>query len=1172
MPVIKKPFSFVEPIFFTLQNEDNNLINNEIVTSQGLDLVDYEVLSDASDQKIKNDTVNILTKQKRYQDFLTFGSNLKIERTDLNTRLQFAGLGEGYRSNTLNATTNLSLSASNIYITGEVDTENQYFNIDFIDEEYLSIRLYDGEFTKYLCTNQDFTDANHKQLSFKIIETDSLEAYTSAYLFNYNYDKENKYLTLSQILTTSAPIDPNPGQYNIITILSGGLYAQRPTLSGFTNGVIKLSNNFNGVKDDFLHTFTTYEVNSGKYEISSESLTGIESNFLCNYAYEVTSLSGNKQKIVNVLNLFNLKNEVSHGNYINGELPFKDKSTERRYTSILNENTQSQDSENLMFGYNFYTKEYLFTPDKYTAFTLPDSLFPFNRININDTSLADRGSYAALSPYFSDKVFKEVDRNKNVNNKTRVEGALFTVSDLPINLQDSSNVLQLQDVVFDTINNGTVLCSWLSGDEKTKGTWYDRYYLPQSTNYTTALTGTGVPIFDNIRQALSFFDNNGIKETYYDVKSNLSFEPKSTLYYQRIGHNYINETINNFDEYLVKNTFNNIFSGQEIQNSNILNFESNSYDYIDVDAQINNNQFNISFDLNLDTPTSLDSYQIFGNHFEDGFTLKNNFYFTPFVYMVEGNKLYVYDSNFNLIQTNTYPTITTIKDILYLEQGSNFVIIGDGIVIKSSFTGRVLDERRPSTFDPDQSVNAILDGYKSRYIYDYNQVIFNMDGPKSNYLNLNSLQVTTSATQLDLGNTLLKVEDSFKSIPGYGAVKLTNDIAVSLSAVNSLYYNNINYIDIQTNESLYNPISAIDKKIYSMESYNERLYVQSFDNSDQGYIHIFDTSRELISSFSLNVSATSGYYLDFINDDRQLRLLSFSRQADETIIVDKIDITNFNILSTYSLSITGDNYTYGGSANFISPVNFKYLTEKYSKYQNKLCFQFNVDNFLRSILFDPVWNYSGMELWKTPGFQLSGWDAQLFDETLQSIDEDIFVLPYTDLNNSISLDFNFDAGIIDIFWNGESVKQVDFDANLIPNTKILFPDLYFNVPNISRTPINEFINTNQFYGKGGNIENVRLYNRNLKNDLIQYLYLKDQPIDDINFDITCGTRSGTEELHNLYTFIIPGRKNNSLKVYIKNGYFSKPQQDSIKQFLLEKLDSVLPQTVDTITFNFDINT
>ena len=77
MPVIKKPFSFIEPIFFTLQNEDNNLINNEIVTSQGLDLVDYEVLSDASDQKIKNSTVNILTKPKKISRFFNFWFELK---------------------------------------------------------------------------------------------------------------------------------------------------------------------------------------------------------------------------------------------------------------------------------------------------------------------------------------------------------------------------------------------------------------------------------------------------------------------------------------------------------------------------------------------------------------------------------------------------------------------------------------------------------------------------------------------------------------------------------------------------------------------------------------------------------------------------------------------------------------------------------------------------------------------------------------------------------------------------------------------------------------------------------------------------------------------------------------------------------------------------------------
>jgi len=495
MPVIKKPFSFIEPIFFTLQNEDNNLINNEVVTSQGLDLVDYELLNNASDQRIKNDTVNILTDQKRYQDFITFGSNAAIDKTDLNTRLQFSGLGEGYRSSTLDAEANLSAVDSAARCIAEIERDTQYFNVDFISDEYLSIRIFDGEFIKYLCTDEDDTSPTYRQLAFKVLEAGTSQVTLSSYLYNYNYDKLNNYLTLSQFVKAGIS-----EAFTIIAPFNGGLSAQIPSSTTYDKSVIRLSDNFNAVTDDLLHTYTTYEVNSGKYEISSDSVTDIKSNFMANYAYEVTSLSGNSQKIINVLNIFNLKNEVSHGNYINGELPFKNKSTERKYTSILNESTQSQGSENLMFGYNFYTKEYQFDPDRYTKFTLPNSLFPFDRININNTSLCDRGAYAARSPYFSDKVFKRVDRNKNVNDKTRIQGSLFNESSLPINLQDSNNVLQLQEVVFDSINNGTVLCSWLSGGEKAKGTWYDRYYIPQSTNYTTALTGTGVPTFDNVRK------------------------------------------------------------------------------------------------------------------------------------------------------------------------------------------------------------------------------------------------------------------------------------------------------------------------------------------------------------------------------------------------------------------------------------------------------------------------------------------------------------------------------------------------------------------------------------------------------------------------------------------------------------------------------------------------
>jgi len=211
---------------------------------------------------------------------------------------------------------------------------------------------------------------------------------------------------------------------------------------------------------------------------------------------------------------------------------------------------------------------------------------------------------------------------------------------------------------------------------------------------------------------------------------------------------------------------------------------------------------------------------------------------------------------------------------------------------------------------------------------------------KTYYLNLNSLQISTSATALGLANSVLKAGDNLKSVPGFGAVKLTDDIAVSLSAVDHPGYDTLNYINMSNGESLYNPISAFEKNIYSIQSYNNLLYVQSFDSLNQGYIHIFDTTRQAVSSINLSVSAVSGYCLDFINDDRQLKLLSFSKQSDNTILVDKIDISKYSVESTYSLTITGNDYKYGSGKNYVSPVNFKYLTDKYSKY--KINYAFNL--------------------------------------------------------------------------------------------------------------------------------------------------------------------------------------------------------------------------------------
>ena len=818
MPINKKSFKTLEPIFFETPDKDTEMVKETFSTSQGLTLNKYKLFENLNDLKVKNFSVNVLTDEVDYNDFYKYDLGKNFQFLDYNTSIAFNALNDLSASSFLSfdRSKNFNSSLTNIDFYGGGD--DQSFVLDFIDDKLCTIKAIDNGIIKFLTVmEEESNDIKFTSLTNNYIST-------SSFMFEYDFDKTNLFITLFKTLTG--------GGFKVLAPLSGSLSLETPTNSSVDAGTIKISDQQATITKDDLNSFIFYDK---EHNISNETLKNQKNNYIGWYPYEITALSGDvsegqSQRFINVIDFMNLRNQVSNDNFVNPVLPLSgNQVSQKKYSSLLNVDNKEFENEEMLLGYNFFTKEYNFLPDKYTKFTLPDSLFPYRRLNINDSNLSKAGAYAGDSPYFSDKVFKRVDRNKNVNDKTRIEGALFNESSLPISLQDTNNVLQLQEVVFDSINNGTVLCSWLSGDENVKGTWYDRYYIPQSTNYTTALTGTGVPVFDNIRQALSFFDNRGIDQTYYDVKSNLSFEPQSTLYYQRIGHNYINETINNFDDYLVKSTFNNIFSGQVLEERDKLIFSSHSYDYIDVDTDINNNQFNVSFDLNLDSPTSLDSYQIFGNKFEDVFSLKNNFYFTPFVYLADGNNIFVYDSKFNLIQTNTYPTLTGISDILYLEQGSNFIIIGrapeNDVIIKSSFTGRVLDERRSSSIDPDQSPNEILAGYKSRYIYGSNQVVFNMETPtKTYYLNLNSLQISTSATALGLANSVLKAGDNLKSVPGFGAVKLTDDIAVSLSAVDHPGYDTLNYINMSNGESLYNPISAF-KKIFIVFNHTTIFYM-----------------------------------------------------------------------------------------------------------------------------------------------------------------------------------------------------------------------------------------------------------------------------------------------------------------------------------------------------------
>ena len=429
---------------------------------------------------------------------------------------------------------------------------------------------------------------------------------------------------------------------------------------------------------------------------------------------------------------------------------------------------------------------------------MPNNLFPFEKININDTGLADNGSFASTNPYFSDKIFKLTDTNKNNLQNTFINDEEFLVNENDVSLfvLQSGGLLGFESL-NDVQNNdifGDYLCTWLKGDGVNRGVWFDRYYIPKDTSYTVAFTGV-YNEYPSTSQAAEYFNANETNLVYYDVKSNLTFEPNASYVYQRINDKQINNYIDSQKDKLIRDTYTIQTSSVQLQEVDEVNLNSvKGFDKIDI-KNIPNRDFNLGFELELDALSSLDSYQLFGNLYEDGFSIKNNFYFTPFIIIPEGNKLYIYDNNFKLLRTNIYESTNNIIDVLYVEQNNNIVLVCDNKLIKTNYFGEILNELTPN----DNYVNnllllEIIKSYKSKTFHGYNNVFFithkyNTDQNIIN-LDLNNL-VLTEENSLNLQfeglssnfESIIPTVSSYRFLVGNTPAKLNEEVACSLQVI-----------------------------------------------------------------------------------------------------------------------------------------------------------------------------------------------------------------------------------------------------------------------------------------------------------------------------------------------------------------------------------------------------
>jgi len=403
-----------------------------------------------------------------------------------------------------------------------------------------------------------------------------------------------------------------------------------------------------------------------QYEINlDKSRSNLSNNFLINTQYSY--ITGNTIES----NFLVLKNQKTHKNYSyrsdfmernNPNVPTVDN---RTYTGLFTGNDQEKGDYGITLNYEFYNSDYKMIGDMYNVFYTPESLYPYEQININDLGWNFKGSIAGENPYLSDKIFK----NKN----------------------NTSNYY------------GEYLCSWLYRRKDGETIWLDRYYIPEKTSYAAALSTSFTLSYEEpfntlLKQKLSaseYYDVpyvfNSLAEeaaatpqtvksvlygiSFFDKISDLVILPNTEYIYHRIGNNYVNQIVSTIDEFLIQN-------GLYLKNTNDSDIsitgnvddieytmDGNSYSLVPNYNLINDtHQFTFSFWLKSDDWSSGFGHQIFGNLTDSGIALLNDQKITPIIMIQDGVNVFTYNTNFESLDIASleYESISdtsVIKDL-----------------------------------------------------------------------------------------------------------------------------------------------------------------------------------------------------------------------------------------------------------------------------------------------------------------------------------------------------------------------------------------------------------------------------------------------------------------------------------------------------------------------------
>jgi len=1070
---------------------------------QGFIFNEVEALNKTIDITVNNGTIQVLTDIKQYSDFTDYNKNLTRKRT-LTTPLIFnVNNSSEVKFVTVIYEREEGLPANRLQYAVEqqdlkIFSNNILFELEFLSDVFLRVKHNNGTQNYFLTLIDQTLRFNTGVSSITSITAERPD------MFRYSID-EIGYLQLYKNTPAGMAIVSLSGNQLVLQPLTSQTKKRDSTT------LMRISFSYEEVKYNPDSAYVSYDVfNSNTLKIKTDkSSFSYPTQFIL---YTPLSLIGS-EIITNILplqNNFSEKGFVKRGTNMIGGFEDIPKTQFREYTNLFTGNDQEGGNDNISLTYVFFDKDIKVENGRDTFFKTPSSIYPYERLNINDTTFIDNGALAGNSPLLADKIFSR-------KHKTQL------------------------------YNNGRYLFTWLSAANPTdKGLWVDRYYYPDATKKLDQLV-------DNDSHNSSFLDNVDSTNlgtstrrrdisnvAFFDKRSDLVIEPNTTIGYRRIGEEGINHIVESLSPAI--SSLDTIFSINNTScdvepNSSI--FNGTTYAIIDKQTTNTNQQFTISFDMFVDPSEDL-GFQLMGNKLSQGFSLRTNQLYTPFIYNYFENKLYIYNTEYKLLSITEFDA--TIKDLVVGDVLDDmFVVCENGFIYKINAAGIKLK----------LSIVPDIVGYIN-FLQEKDSIIFLLPDTLTSVGNCisvdkNNFEVSNIVTQplniysgegpnVDFAQSIIRHRDILYRVPAEISKKPKSDsdyVFFAKNGINLIRYN------LETDE--------LDLFLRSQT----RILDFTFDDNESvliahgNRITQVSKSRELLNT--LEASETEDVFIgvDFVK---------YSSQGRSSSFVSGITYSPSGKLSFVKIEADGpendvvvdifDTPVLSGSIDFTSRIaprfpqtNFNYIKNTAS--EANLTFNLTLHNYLNT-----------EDIIKTS-----------IEVGSNDIDKGI---------HSFSYRFDSVQGNITLFIDGKKFKNITVQPGKYKIQEALTDNFYIGtVGFINGIDLATYLDQpGYFYTSNLKIDNFFMFNSALYDDIIMALSLYNKPINTLVLSIPAGQRNNIEEIERYFKF---GSVTSSkgIDIVIKNLNISSDEfKDSVEQSIREQAESVIPVgvTINNITF------